>query len=136
MLRGEILYRKGDYDGAFAALRRSVELDDNLPYDEPWGWMQPARHALGALLLEQGHVREAEAVFREDLGLGGQLSRATVHPDNVWSLKGLHDCLEAGDGKAEEMMQIRQKLDIANARADRNVAASCFCSQAALQAGE
>ena len=54
MMRGEIEYRKGHFDTAFAHLRKSVELDDNLPYDEPWGWMQPTRHALGALLLEQG----------------------------------------------------------------------------------
>jgi hypothetical protein len=27
------------------------------------------RHALGALLLEQGRVQEAEAVYRPDLGL-------------------------------------------------------------------
>ena len=25
----------------------AVEMDDTLPYDEPWGWMQPTRHALG-----------------------------------------------------------------------------------------
>jgi len=42
----------GDPAAAFAHLRRSVELSDALPYDEPWGWMQPTRHALGALLLE------------------------------------------------------------------------------------
>ena len=24
-----------------------MELDDGLAYDEPWGWMVPARHALG-----------------------------------------------------------------------------------------
>ncbi len=135
MLRGEILYRKGDFDEAFAALHRSVELDDALPYDEPWGWMQPTRHALGALLFEQGRVDEAEAVFREDLGLGGQLSRATVHPENVWSLKGLHDCLSAR-GETVEITQIKQRLDLAQARADRAVAASCFCAQAALQAAE
>ena len=135
MLRGEILYRQEDYEGAFAALRRSVVLEDNLPYDEPWGWMQPSRHALGALLLEQRQLEEAEAVFREDLGLGGQLSRATVHPDNVWSLKGLHDCLEAR-GETVEIVQIGQRLDLANSRADRRVAAACFCAQAALQAAE
>lgn len=43
MLDGELEYRKGDHDAAFAALERSIELDDNLPYDEPWGWMQPTR---------------------------------------------------------------------------------------------
>jgi tetratricopeptide (TPR) repeat protein len=134
MLRGEIAYRKGDYDEAFAALRRSVALDDGLAYDEPWGWMQPTRHALGALLLEQGHVEEAEAVFREDLGLGGTLARSSVHPDNIWALKGLHDCLKAR-GEPQEIIQIRQRLDLANARADTDVAASCFCAQAAMAAG-
>ncbi len=135
MLRGEIEYRKGNFDTAFAHLRRSVELDDNLPYDEPWGWMQPTRHALGALLFERGHVAEAEAVYREDLGLGGTLSRASIHPDNVWSLKGLHDCLKAR-GAVEELQLIRQRLDLALARADRSVGASCFCAQAAMRAAE
>ncbi|WP_170418574.1 tetratricopeptide repeat protein [Ruegeria arenilitoris] len=135
MLRGEIEYRKGNFDTAFDHLRRSVELDDNLPYDEPWGWMQPTRHALGALLFEQGHVAEAEAVYREDLGLGGTLSRASIHPDNVWSLKGLHDCLKAR-GAVEELQLIRQRLDLALARADRSVGASCFCAQAAMRAAE
>lgn len=132
MLRGEIAYRRGEYDDAFAHLRASVALDDALPYDEPWGWMQPARHALGALLFEQGHVDEAEAVYREDLGLGGRLSRASIHPDNVWSLRGLHDCLRAR-GDSVELPQIRQRLDLALARADRAVAASCFCAQKAMQ---
>ncbi len=68
MLDGELEYRKGNHDSAFAHLLRSVELDDGLPYDEPWGWMQPTRHALGALLLEQGRVGEAEAVYRADSG--------------------------------------------------------------------
>ncbi len=130
MLRGEILYRQGDYDAAFDALRHAVHLEDTLPYDEPWGWMQPVRHALGALLLEQGHVTEAEAVFREDLGLGGQLSRATVHPDNVWALRGLHDCLKAR-GETVERVAVRQRLDLALARADRRVGAACFCARSA-----
>lgn len=135
MLDGEIEYRKGNYDVAFAHLRRSVELDDALPYDEPWGWIQPTRHALGALLFEQGRVDEAEAVYREDLGLGGTLSRATIHPDNVWSLRGLHDCL-VRKGETAEARLIKQRLDLAAARADVPVAASCFCAQSAMQAAE
>jgi tetratricopeptide (TPR) repeat protein len=131
MLEGEILYRKEAYDEAFAALRRSVHLEDTLPYDEPWGWMQPSRHALGALLFEQGHLAEAEATFREDLGLGGQLSRATVHTDNIWALKGLYDCLKAR-GDTHEIAHIRQRLDLANARADAAARAPCFCAQAAM----
>src|SRR5262249_41285009 len=58
MLDGEIDYREGRFDDAFVHLRRAIELDDSLPYDEPWGWMQPTRHAYGALLLEQGRVEE------------------------------------------------------------------------------
>ncbi len=135
MLRGEIEYRNGNYDIAYAHLRRSVELDDTLPYDEPWGWMQPTRHALGALLFEQGHVAEAEAVYREDLGLAGALGRASIHPDNVWSLRGLRDCLKER-GEAIEIKQIQQRLDLALARADRAVGASCFCAQAAMRAAE
>ncbi len=135
MVRGEIEYRKQNYDVAFAHLRQAVAREDTLPYDEPWGWMQPSRHALGALLFEQGKTEEAEVVYREDLGLGGQLSRATVHPDNVWALRGLHDCLKAR-GEAAEIVQIKQRLDLALARADRAVAASCFCAQAAMKAAQ
>lgn len=126
MLEGELAYRKGDYDLAFDHLRKSVELDDTLPYEEPWGWMQPSRHALGALLLEQGRVAEAEAVYRADLGLDGKLARACQNPDNVWALHGLHECLMK-TGQVGEARLIKQRLDIANARADAPIKASCFC---------
>ncbi|MGI9400972.1 MAG: hypothetical protein ACR2O0_06935, partial [Rhizobiaceae bacterium] len=132
MLDGEIEYRKGNFDLAFARLRDAVAAEDVLPYDEPWGWMQPSRHALGALLLEQGKVDEAEKVYREDLGLGGNLSRAQVHPDNVWSLRGLNDCLSArGASDTSEGKLIAQRLALAESRADRPIGASCFCAQAA-----
>ena len=133
MLNGELDYRKGNYDEAFAHLRRSVELDDALPYDEPWGWMQPTRHALGALLLEQGHIEEAEAVYRSDLGLDGKLSRACQHPDNLWSLHGLHECLTRRGEKIEAAL-IKQRLDLAGARAEIPIKASCFCRRLAMAA--
>ncbi|MER7563990.1 hypothetical protein ABTZ93_13585 [Streptomyces sp. NPDC097941] len=126
MLDGELAYRKGEFDTAFAALERSVELDDNLPYDEPWGWMQPTRHAYGALLLEQGRVTEAEAVYRADLGLDDTLPRPLQHPGNVWALHGLHECLVRG-GKEGEARIIAQQLRVAAALADVPVQASCFC---------
>ena len=126
MLNGELEYRKGNNEAAFAHLRRSVELDDTLPYDEPWGWMQPTRHALGALLMEQGRHEEAEQVYREDLGLVPSLSRACQHPDNVWSLHGLHECLKRRGEEAEAVL-IGQRLDMALARADVTIKASCYC---------
>ncbi|WP_112320420.1 tetratricopeptide repeat protein [Oceanibium sediminis] len=131
MLRGELEYRRGNHDVAFDHLRRSVALDDALPYDEPWGWMQPARHALGALLSEQGRMEEAEAVYRADLGLDGRLARSSQHPGNIWSLTGLDACL-AARGERVERAHIRRQLDIARARADVPVKASCFCARSAM----
>jgi len=89
MMRGEIAYREGKYDGAFALLRKAVDMQDNLNYDEPWGIMQPFRHALGGLLLEQGHAEEAAQVFRKDL---------VFHPKNPWALVGLIQCLKQIEG--------------------------------------
>ncbi len=130
MLSGELEYRRANYDVAFRHLRRAVELEDSLPYDEPWGWMQPSRHALGALLLEQGHAEEAEAVYRADLGFDGKLSRACQHPENVWSLHGLHECL-VRRGDTLEAPMIKARLDLASARAEVVVRASCFCRRQA-----
>ena len=130
MLTGELEYRRGNFDIAFAHLRRSVELDDALPYDEPWGWMQPTRHALGALLLEQGRLAEAEAVYRSDFGYDGKLSRACQHPENVWSLHGLHECL-ARRGDTVEAPLIKARLDLAMARTEVPVRASCLCRREA-----
>jgi len=126
MLEGEIAYREGRFDAAFEHLRRAIELDDSLPYDEPWGWMQPTRHAYGALLLEQGRVEDAAAVYAADLGLDPTLSRPCQHPGNVWSLHGYHECLTRL-GRADEAIVIGQQLDLARARADVPILASCAC---------
>ena len=126
MLDGELAYREGRYEEAFAELRRAIELDDTLPYDEPWGWMQPTRHAYGALLLEQDEVELAEAVYAADLGLDATLGRACQHPGNVWSLHGYHECLTRL-GKDEAARIVAQQLELAAARADVPVRASCAC---------
>jgi len=126
MLDGEIAYREGRFDDAFVSLRRAIELDDALPYDEPWGWMQPTRHAYGALLLEQGHVEEAAAVYAADLGLDSTLSRPCQHPGNVWSLHGYHECLNRLGRNAEAAI-IGRQLELARARADVPILASCAC---------
>lgn len=126
MLDGEIAYRQGLFDEAFGLLARAVELDDALPYDEPWGWMQPTRHAYGALLLEQGRVEEAAAVYAADLGFDPTVSRSVHHPANVWALHGYHECLERL-GRVDEARVVAQLLAVASARADVPVLASCAC---------
>ncbi|KAH6672183.1 TPR domain protein [Halenospora varia] len=126
MLEGELSYRQANYDLAFSHLRKSIELDDALPYDEPWGWMQPTRHAYGALLLEQGKVEKAEAVYRADLGFDDSLPRAKRHPNNVWALHGYHECLERL-GRSGEAKIVGSLLRMAVAVADVPVRSSCFC---------
>jgi tetratricopeptide (TPR) repeat protein len=131
MMEGEIAFKAGRIDEGLEHLRRSVVIDDGLLYDEPWGWMQPARHAFGALLLEAGRFEEAEAVYRADLGLDDTLARACQHPRNVWSLHGLHECL-IRRGETVEARHIKLQLDQAAARATVPIRASCFCRSKAV----
>ena len=133
MMLGELEYHKGNHEKAFAHLREAVHRDDTLPYDEPWGWMQPARHALGALLLEQDRHEEAEAVYRADLGLDATLARACQHPQNVWSLHGLHECL-MHRGETVETLHIERQLARAAARAEVPITASCYCRSTSAEA--
>jgi len=130
MLAGELEYRRGHHDTAFAHLREAVHLYDTLSYSEPWSWMQPPRHALGALLLEQGHVEEAAAVYRADLGLDDTLVRPSQHPENVWSLHGYAECC-ALLGETEEHARTLSGLAEATNVADVPITASCFCRRTA-----
>jgi tetratricopeptide (TPR) repeat protein len=117
MIHGEIAYRKGAVDEAFDHLREAVRRDDALNYDEPWGWMQPARHALGALLLERGEVIESEAVYRADL---------ERHPNNVWALHGLVESLER-QGKVQAASEYKSKFEALAKQADVKIDRSCYC---------
>lgn len=126
MLDGELEYHKGNYEIAHEHLRESVRRDDNLEYIEPWAWMHPPRHALGALLSEQGHFEEAETVYRDDLGLSRSIQRCAQHPDNVWALHGLVECL-VKRGETDELPALQSKLTEAQQRADLPITSSCLC---------
>ena len=113
-----------DFNRGTAA--RSVRRDDNLEYIEPWAWMHPPRHALAALLMEQGHYGEAEQIYRDDLGLSGKIQRCAQHPDNVWALHGLVECLQRrNDGS--ELPLFQKKLARAQELTDVAVTSSCMC---------
>ena len=124
MAEGELAYREGRRDEAFALLREAVTLEEGLAYDEPPGWMQPVRHALGALLLAEGRDAEAEEVYRADLGR---------HPSNAWSLLGLQQALEKL-GRTAEARAMDAEVKAAWARSDVKPAASCYCHPAARSA--
>ena len=118
VLNGEVEYHKGNFEDAFKHLRLAVERDINLNYDEPWGWMSPARHVLGALLLEHGDAAAAEVVYREDL---------KQYKNNLWSLLGLYQTLKQQQ-KTEELESIFNLFQKASARADIKIGASCLCA--------
>lgn len=117
VLEGEITYREGDREAAFAALRQGVALEEKLKYDEPPSWILPARHTLGAALLDSGQPKEAEAVFRSDL----------VHlPNNGWALFGLAKSLRA-QGKTAEANRVDAEFRKAWANADFEITSPCAC---------
>ena len=126
MAEGELAYKSENVEEGLLQLRAAVDVSDGLLYDEPWGWMQPPRHALAALLLEQGRHAEAEAIYRADLGLDGTLARAVQHPRNVWSMHGLDECL-AARGETVERPHVQSLLAQAVARSDVPIRSSCFC---------
>jgi tetratricopeptide (TPR) repeat protein len=126
MMDGELQYHKGNYELAFAHLWEAVHRDDSLEYVEPWAWMHPPRHALAALLAEQGRYDEAEQVYRDDLGLTDKIQRCSQHPHNIWALRGLAECLEFRKDSTE-LALVLTKLRAARALADVPIESSCLC---------
>ncbi|MCW5765403.1 MAG: tetratricopeptide repeat protein [Phycisphaeraceae bacterium] len=117
MLEGELRYREGDLPGAVENLRAAVAVEDTLLYMEPPDWVQPVRHALGAILLQAGRAAEAADVYREDL---------RRWPENGWSLQGLARC-EQALGRAAQAAELRARFGRAWSRADVPAETSCFC---------
>jgi len=114
ILEGEILRAEKDLPGSIAVFERAVQLDDELEYDEPEPLPFPARHWLGAALIEAGRFADAEKVYRADLD---------EHPHNGWSLIGLQQALKA-QGKVDR--DVDHDLAKSWARADHWTRASRF----------
>jgi tetratricopeptide (TPR) repeat protein len=91
ILDGEIARMESDIAGAIEKFEAAVKLDDEMDYDEPEPLPFPARHWLGAALLEAKRFPDAEKVYRDDLA---------QHPHNGWTLLGLQQALKA-QGKTD-----------------------------------
>ena len=130
ILEAEIEYRRQylakqngkehDFTAAFDELRRGVDLSLNLAYNEPWGQIQPVRHILGVLLLEQAQIDAAEQVYRDDISLW---------KDNMWGLLGLKLCLEAKGDTTGELEEVTKLFNERSSRADIIPTRTCYCAQ-------
>jgi tetratricopeptide (TPR) repeat protein len=89
ILEGEIHRSAGDLPAAITAFERAVALNDSIVIDDPEPLPFPARHWLGAALLDGKRFADAERIYRADLAR---------HPHNGWSLVGLQHALK-GQGK-------------------------------------
>jgi len=58
---------KRDTQPTIDQLRKAVETEDSLAYDEPPAWFIPTRQLLGGALMYSGDYAAAEEVFRADL---------------------------------------------------------------------
>jgi tetratricopeptide (TPR) repeat protein len=117
MLAGEILYREGKVDQAIARLREAAAREDALLYVEPPEWILPARHTLGATLMDARRPAEAEAVYLEDLAR---------RPENGWSLFGLSRSLRM-QKKTAKAATVAARFQAAWQHADIKLTASCLC---------
>lgn len=115
-LAAEIAAHKDDSAGAIALLQEAVALQDDLTYMEPSTFYYPVRHSLGALLLETGRFKEAEAVYEADLA---------EWPENGWSLFGLV-LAQRGVIKMGESRETERRLERAWSEADVKLKASVF----------
>jgi len=115
-LAGHVALRKGEHEKAVAALKKAVELEDQLPYMEPPFSYIPMRHGLGAAMIAAGKPADAEAVYRQDL---------KNNPHNGWSLYGLAQSLRA-QGKPEQADEVMQRFELAWMRSDIKLTSSRF----------
>ena len=116
LVQGEIAAKRGNVDEAISHFQRAVEMQDMQRYSEPPTWHYPVRESLGAVLLEAGRTKEAEAVYAEDL---------KRNRENGWSLYGLWKTLEA-QGRRAEAEALQARFVRAWERADVTLTASRF----------
>lgn len=117
VMDGEIAFRSGEREAGLALLTEAVSREDALRYDEPRDWIQPARHPLGAALLQAGKAAEAEDVFRRDL---------EISPENGWALYGLMRALQL-QGREEEAAAVDARFERAWKDADIRIKSPCLC---------
>ena len=127
MLAGEIAYRRGEHDAAFAHLRAAIALEDDCLTTSLGAGCSRFATRSGRCCWSRAARRKPRWCIARISASAATLPRAQIHPDNLWALRGLLDCLERR-GETAEAALIRQRVEFATARADVPVSVSCFCA--------
>jgi tetratricopeptide (TPR) repeat protein len=86
VVEARVAQKAGAYPQAATRFKEAAEIQDRLPYMEPPFWYYPVHQSLGAALLQQGKLDDAEAAFRTAL---------QHSPNNGWAAAGLLKAAEA-----------------------------------------
>jgi tetratricopeptide (TPR) repeat protein len=108
VLSARIAMAKNDKRAAIASLKKALEVEDSLNYDEPEDWYIPVRESLGGALMLNGDYSDAEGVFRREL---------EKHPRNGRALFGLLESLRR-QGKKQAAELVERELEAAWKNAD------------------
>jgi len=108
VLNAKIAMAKNDKRGAIEYLKKALEVEDSLNYDEPEDWYIPVRETLGGTLILTGDYPEAEKEFRTEL---------KKHPRNGRALFGLLQSLKS-QGKTADAQFVQREFETAWKNAD------------------
>jgi tetratricopeptide (TPR) repeat protein len=108
VLSARIALAKNDKQVAIEFLKKAVDVEDLLNYDEPEDWYIPVRESLGGMLIISGSYAEAESVFRAEL---------KKHPRNGRALFGLMESLKK-QNKTAAAQFVQREFDAAWKNAD------------------
>ena len=108
ILTAKIAEAEGDRSKAIEYLKKAVNNEDLVNYNEPPDWYPSVRLSLGSELFLNGEYAEAEKVFRDDL---------KKYPHNGRGLFGLMESLKA-QGKNEEAKIVSDEFNTVWKNAD------------------
>lgn len=116
LLDGRLAFARGDKGVAVETLRKAVEAEDAVGYNEPPDWDLPVREWLGNALLISGDAAESEKVYRAEL---------LKHPRNGRALFGLMESLKR-QGKESSARMVQREFDKAWENADTKLSIEAF----------
>lgn len=120
VLAGKAALARGNQKAAIELLKKAVDAEEKVSYNEPPDWDLPTREVLGAVLLQSGKYAEAETVFRAEIAKRLRNGRA---------LFGLVESLKKQD-KTIAARMVMPELETAWAGADTKLSVDSLAGMA------